>query len=321
MHVEKVGKTISYLRKVHGMTQKDLAKHLDVSDKAVSKWERGMGIPDVSLLAKLSIVLDTDIESILEGNLFHSQKSWCGMLILDTEENPDVFAGSLIYDKPLVHYQLSNFLLVGIRDILIVCNSKDAGFASSNLKDGQELGVTLRYLDCDAYSDALVNEFADGRNVMVLYGANLIYGVDLTKNFQRVMWKDNPVTAIALNYPSVDASAISFDDERRVFLHRNRQKEALAVQYYLLPFFFYKGNKIAGIRKDYHSEFARLMEEKLLFAEPLGRGMVTFQVESAKQILQASEFVQIVQNVQQDQIANLQDIALRRGLRRENNLE
>ena len=86
MDVVRVAKAISYLRKRAGFTQKDLAERLGVSDKAVSKWERGLGLPDVSLLGKLSILLDTDTDSLLAGDVIHHDKGW--VLVLPDADEP-----------------------------------------------------------------------------------------------------------------------------------------------------------------------------------------------------------------------------------------
>ena len=61
MDLSSSGKTIAKLRKSAGFTQASLAERLGISDKAVSKWERGMSFPDTSLLNRLCILLDTDI--------------------------------------------------------------------------------------------------------------------------------------------------------------------------------------------------------------------------------------------------------------------
>lgn len=65
----KVGKLILDLRKEKKMTQKQLAEVMNISDKTISKWERGLGCPDVSLLHELSEVLNVNIEKILLGDL------------------------------------------------------------------------------------------------------------------------------------------------------------------------------------------------------------------------------------------------------------
>lgn len=65
----KVGKLIYQLRKEQGMTQKQLAERMNISDKAISKWERGLGCPDVSLLNDLADIFHINVEKLLEGEL------------------------------------------------------------------------------------------------------------------------------------------------------------------------------------------------------------------------------------------------------------
>lgn len=69
MNYEKVGSVIYQLRKEAAMTQQELADKLFISNKAISKWERGQGCPDVSLLGSLSEVFGVNIEKILAGDL------------------------------------------------------------------------------------------------------------------------------------------------------------------------------------------------------------------------------------------------------------
>ena len=69
MDCSKVGGLIGYLRKEKNMTQKEVADRLNISDKTISKWERGRGCPDVSLLAELSNLFGVNIEKILLGDL------------------------------------------------------------------------------------------------------------------------------------------------------------------------------------------------------------------------------------------------------------
>lgn len=69
MNCSTVGKLIKSLRKEKAMTQLQLAKAMNISDKTISKWERGLGCPDVTLLKSLSEILRVNIESILTGDL------------------------------------------------------------------------------------------------------------------------------------------------------------------------------------------------------------------------------------------------------------
>ena len=69
MDAQRTGKLINYLRSKKGITQKELANLINVSDKAVSKWERGDGCPDVGILPNLAQALGTDVDSLLKGGL------------------------------------------------------------------------------------------------------------------------------------------------------------------------------------------------------------------------------------------------------------
>ena len=74
MDQEKVGGIIKTLRKDRGMTQLELALCLNVTDRAVSKWERGLGCPDISLLTRLSEIFSVDIGSIIDGDMDENEK-------------------------------------------------------------------------------------------------------------------------------------------------------------------------------------------------------------------------------------------------------
>ncbi|WP_405729709.1 helix-turn-helix domain-containing protein [Anaerotignum sp.] len=67
--MKKTGELLSRLRKEKGMTQKQAAEWLQVSDRTISKWERGMGLPDVSLWKGISALYGVEIEKILDGEL------------------------------------------------------------------------------------------------------------------------------------------------------------------------------------------------------------------------------------------------------------
>lgn len=69
MDNQKIGNLIYKLRKENNLTQLQLAEQMNISDKAVSKWERGLGCPDVSLLSSLSHIFGVDLEKLLSGEL------------------------------------------------------------------------------------------------------------------------------------------------------------------------------------------------------------------------------------------------------------
>lgn len=65
---EKFGKFIKELRQEKGITQKELSKNLNITDKAISKWERGLSFPDVTMLNTLSDFFKVDVSELLNGD-------------------------------------------------------------------------------------------------------------------------------------------------------------------------------------------------------------------------------------------------------------
>lgn len=194
MDALKVGRSIAFLRKRYRMTQRALADCLHISDKAVSKWERGLAIPDVSLLGKLSVLLDTDIESILEGNIASFDVRWDGVLEMNYPQG--ISASTLLYDKPAVYLQLSYFMLAGITDISVLGKDSDVEWVKAQLADGELLGISLRYGE---EQDA--GEHVAG--TMRVHGLSFLYGKDLTKSFRRILY-GAPSSHTLENYQGIE---------------------------------------------------------------------------------------------------------------------
>lgn len=74
MEAQNIGILISKLRKNKNLTQQELANQLGVSPKTISKWETGNGLPDISMLKKISKTFDITIEELLEGNTITKEK-------------------------------------------------------------------------------------------------------------------------------------------------------------------------------------------------------------------------------------------------------
>ena len=69
MSNKSIGEMISSLRKEKGMTQNDLAEKMNVTDKAVSKWERNLSCPDINSIPKLAEILGTSVEDLLNAQV------------------------------------------------------------------------------------------------------------------------------------------------------------------------------------------------------------------------------------------------------------
>lgn len=133
--MNETGKIIQEMRIKAGFTQKTMADALHITDKAVSKWERGLCLPDVSLLPKLSLLLDVDMDVLMAKSI--EQEEWIGVIAI-----PYCDFSQLIYDKPLVHYLLVHYLLLGITKIHVLTDEvnrkylEGRTFADLTLDDG-----------------------------------------------------------------------------------------------------------------------------------------------------------------------------------------
>ncbi len=107
MDKERTGQLITELRKEKGLTQKQLADALNVTDKAVSKWERGLSFPDISMLEPLSELLDVSIMEILAG------ERQTGDGTLTREEAQDLINASVeLGDKEIKHKKERSRLII-----------------------------------------------------------------------------------------------------------------------------------------------------------------------------------------------------------------
>ncbi len=98
----KIGKFIACLRKEKGLTQKELAEKIGITDRAISKWENGRGLPDISLLRKLSDVLGVSTNELLsaqkvkEDNVSKFEESYYNAINTKSKLQSDI-VGYLVY--------------------------------------------------------------------------------------------------------------------------------------------------------------------------------------------------------------------------------
>lgn len=173
MNSVETGKLIAKLRKEAGYTQASLAAALFVTDKAVSKWERGLCAPDSSLLPKLSMLLDADIEYLIAGNRPYGEHRWVGEILVDDVEGE--LAG-----RPLLHYLLSYFMLVNVTDIYIKTKKQEY---VKNLQL-ERYGLTIRF-----------SSVADQKSIVV-YDKFLLFGANLTRYLQSFLYGNENVIPV-----------------------------------------------------------------------------------------------------------------------------
>lgn len=283
MDLIKTGKTIARLRKNAGFTQASLSERLGVSDKAVSKWERGIACPDVSLWNRLSFLLDTDIESLIYG---HEGKSeWRGVLILDNSLPADI----TIFNKPLIHYLLSQFFLAGISYITIIGDCDPISLPGVQITIVDKLTHLNQGFTCSTF---------------FIYGNSFLYGPNLTKHFKRAMSRTDGITVISSmrrkgQYP------IEVNADRKAKL----TKDVALNQYYAEPLVFVP----ASCKSAQYSSFDDVLKSRMN-AETIGRGMMFFNVHTYEEVFRFSEYVKLAEELTGERIGCIEEILVRRGL-------
>ena len=178
----ETGKIIQELRIRAGFTQRTLADALHITDKAVSKWERGICLPDISLLPKLSLLLDADMDLLVQKSI--EQEEWVGLIDIHGTD-----LSQTVYDKPLVHYLLIHYLLLDITTIYVLTDEKDREYLSSPVF--RMLGFRF------------VFEEPQNKNMMILNHPWFLFGSDLTQQFQGAMLSERNTKLVPQNQEAV----------------------------------------------------------------------------------------------------------------------
>lgn len=315
MDVAKVAKAIKYLRNRAGYTQKDLASRLGVSDKAISKWERGLGLPDVSLLGRLSVLLDTDTDSLLAGDVIHHDMNWNGLLILDENEY-GIGPGTIVYDKPLVYYLLSYFLLVGIKQIKIICTEKDKKYIEQEFLTENAIAITLSF-GIQVFDIMKDDDFLRCNNLMVVFGKSFLYGVDQTRFFQRAMNNRDRLTVLALPKGNKEqGSRIRFDTNKKIVSSDNEEQLITQYDYHDIPVAFCPTELFRRLCKTSDNKFdvSWLFSVQDVYTEVLDRGFVEIEMNTWEKVSEVSNFVKIVQKHCGMILYCIEEVAWRRGM-------
>ena len=182
-----IGKTIKLLRTRANLTQNELAKKIGITDKAVSKWERGLSYPDITYISKLAVILDVDSDALFIEENKHMSTTWGGILYIP-ESKKGISLKTKLNSKSLFDLLISYFLLVNIKDIIIVCDERDISFINKSKKKICDYGI---WIEVVSYKEYLLKEkfavFQNNSNIMLIHGLFFIYGVGLTSTFQRAM--------------------------------------------------------------------------------------------------------------------------------------
>ena len=232
-----------------------------------------------------------------------------------------------IYDKPMIYYPLSTLMLAGIKDILIISTPKDLPRFKDLLNDGSDLGINLSYKEQpspDGLPQAFIlgEEFIGDDNVALILGDNIYHGIGLSKMLQRAVQKETGSTIFGHNVRDPKRFGVIEFDENMNVISIEEKPENPRSDYAITGLYIFD-NKVIEIAKNLKPgprgelEITDVIKAYLdkgeLSVELLGCGIAWLDTGTHESLLDASIYIESVQRLQNMQIANLEEIAYRKG--------
>ena len=232
-----------------------------------------------------------------------------------------------IYDKPLVYYPLSILMLASIREILIISTPEAIGGYKTLFGSGDKFGLKIEYAiqkEARGLADAFIigEKFIGKDNVCLILGDNVFYGPNMTQTLRETM--KHKEGAVIFGYPVKDATqfgVVEFDKEGKVLSLEEKPQQPKSN--YAIPGLYFYDNKVIEIAKNVKPsergeiEITAVNNEYLkrgkLYVSLMGRGMAWLDTGTPEGMLQASNFVQTMQERQGFYISCIEEIAWRRG--------
>lgn len=232
-----------------------------------------------------------------------------------------------IYDKPMIYYPMSVLMLAGIKDILIISTPRDIVNFKELFGTGNELGLNIEYAIQEApngLAEAFIigADFIGNDSVAMVLGDNIFYGQNFSSHLKSAanIEKGAMVFGYYVQNPK-EFGVVEFDSEGNV-LSLEEKPEKPKSKYAVPGLYFYDNSVVAKAKALKPSKRGELeitdlnrnyLEEGTLKVNLLGRGMAWLDTGTHSSMLQASNFVEAVQNTQGTYIACLEEISFRKG--------
>lgn len=232
-----------------------------------------------------------------------------------------------IYDKPMIYYPMSVLMLAGIKDILIISTPRDIIDFKELFKDGLEFGMNVSY-ETQEKPNGLAEAFIIGEkfigddNVAMILGDNIFYGQSFSNHLK--LASNIKSGAMIFGYyvqDPKDFGVVEFDENGKVISLEEKPKQPKS-KYAVPGLYFYDNSVVKKAKSLKPSNRGELeitdlnkvyMKEGTLNVNILGRGMAWLDTGTYTTMLQASNFVEAIQNTQGTYVACLEEIAFRQG--------
>lgn len=232
-----------------------------------------------------------------------------------------------VYDKPMIYYPLSTLMLAGIKDILIISTPHDLPRFKELLQDGSELGINLSYAEQpspDGLAQAFIigEKFIGNDSVALILGDNIYYGPGLSKMLQKAANKERGATVFGYQVKDPERfGVVEFDAEMNAVSIEEKPEHPRS-NYAVTGLYFYDNDVVEISKNIKPSPRGELeitdvnkayLERGDLSVEVMGRGFAWLDTGTHESLLEASQYIETVQRMQNLQVANLEEIAYRMG--------
>ena len=232
-----------------------------------------------------------------------------------------------IYDKPMIYYPLSTLMLAGIKDILIISTRTDTPRFKELLQDGSEFGINLQYAvqpSPDGLAQAFIigEDFIGDDSVALILGDNIYHGPGMSKMLQNAAAKEKGATVFGYHVPDPERfGVVEFDKDMNAVSIEEKPEEPKS-NYAVTGLYFYDNDVIEIAKSIEPSPRGELeitdvnkayLERGDLSVELMGRGFAWLDTGTHESLLEAAQYIETVQRMQNMQVANLEEIAYRMG--------
>ncbi|WP_308881920.1 glucose-1-phosphate thymidylyltransferase RfbA [Neisseria subflava] len=240
-----------------------------------------------------------------------------------------------VYDKPMIYYPLSVLMLTGIRDILVITTPEDNASFKRLLGDGSDFGISISYAvqpSPDGLAQAFIigEEFIGNDNVCLVLGDNIFYGQSFTQTLKQAAAKTHGATVFGYQVKDPERFGVVEFDENFNALSIEEKPQHPKSDWAVTGLYFYDNRAVEFAKQIKPSARGELeisdlnqmyLEDGSLSVQLLGRGFAWLDTGTHESLHEAASFVQTVQNIQDLQIACLEEIAWRNGWLSDEKLE